>query len=175
MATTPTPTTTQTEYIIQLKDIWAKAPANTEDRKRPKDGKVSHGFDYGEKPSHSTFNWIMYKVMLSAVTFQQNGILQWDKDVNYEAGAVVRLRTTSTTPATDYVMQSLKGEPTSTDATKHNVNRDPSSTIGWWKKGIEDNKDYLKKQGNNHKEDKNGGMMEGIFILKSGGKLVIEA
>ena len=166
--------TTKTDYIIQLTDIWAKAAAST-DKQAPKPDKIRHGFDYGEKPSHSTFNWIMNKVMLSAVTFQQNGILQWDPTINYEAGAVVRLRTTSTTPATDYVMQSLKGIPTGTPA-EQNLNRDPSSTIGtWWKKGIEDNKDYLKKQGNNHKEDKNGGMMEGIFILKSGGKLVIEA
>jgi len=172
-----TPTATQTEYIIQLKDIWAKTAAPS-DKQAPKPGKIAHGFDYGEKPSHSTFNWIMNKVMLSAVTFQQNGILQWNPSINYEAGAVVRLRTTSTTPATDFVMQSLKGDPTASDTTKHNLNKTPAdqANIGlWWKKGIEDNKDYLKKQGNGHKEDPLGGEMAGLFILKSGGKLIIEA
>jgi len=155
------------EYIIQLTDIWAKTPATPQDRKKPKNAKIAHGFDYGEKPSHATFNWMLNKVMMSSVALQQNGILPWDDTTSYYDGAIVRHG------ASNFVWQSLKGDPT--DPANQNIGRDPETATTYWKKGIEDSTGYLKKLGNNHPSDVTGGEMNGVFIVKSGAKLVIEA
>ena len=164
-------------YIIQLDEIWAKQPFNANpniNAAPPNRSKIAHGFDYGEKPSHSTFNWIMYKIMANAVAFQQNGILPWHATIRYQQGATAMYKDPNDTFETlPKVYRALKGDNKNTA----NIGHTPNSTnsIGvWWKLGIDDNDNYLKKDGNSG-ADVTGGTMRGIFVVKPGAQLIIEA
>ena len=151
-------TKTTKDFIIQLTEIWAKSRSGSPDVSPPSTSKISHGFDYGEKPSHATFNWIMYKVMLSAVAFQQYGILTWDPTIKYEKGAIVQDQNTN------LVHQAI--------VKNDNI---PLTDRNTWKAGIEDSGEYVKKDGNNPANDPTGGTITGDIVIKSGARLIIEA
>jgi len=156
---------TKDGYVIQLNEIWAKVKRGTSpaDVNQPSDAKIGNGFDYGEKPSHSTFNWIMYKVMSSAVAFQQTGILFWDGTIEYQKHAISQDKTTGV------VYQAIKGD-------KNNKNLGKALTdTAYWKVGIEDNDNYVKKDGNNPSNDATGGDITGIIVIRKGATLIIES
>ena len=156
---------TKDGYVIQLNEIWAKVKRGTSpaDVNQPSDAKIGNGFDYGEKPSHSTFNWIMYKVMSSAVAFQQTGILFWDGTIEYQKHAISQDKTTGV------VYQAIKGD-------KNNKNLGKALTdTAYWKVGIEDNDGFVKKRGNQDPGDSKGGTITGDIVITNKARLIIEA
>ena len=143
-------------FIIKLDEIWAKA-AKAQDIAAPNPAKIGHGFDYGEKPSHSTFNWIMNKVTASANAFQSYGILPWNADIMYKKGAVVQ----DSNGIVHQAIQDSKGKILTEKS--------------YWKIGIEQNGGYVKKAGNQDPTDPTGGDITGDIIIKPGARLIIEA
>ena len=162
-------------YIIQINEIWAKQPFNASinvNAAPPNQSKIAHGFDYGEKPSHSTFNWIMYKVMANAVAVQQNGILPWHATIRYQQGAVTMWKAKGST-GMPKAYQALKGD----NNTTANLDKEPVlSNIGvWWKQGIDDSDPFVKKAGNQYPGDTSGGEITGTIVINSTAQLIIKA
>jgi len=169
-----------TSVIIKTEEIWAKVryKTNPQDVQAPSIAKIAHGFDYGEKPSHATFNWVMYKVMGNAVAQQQQGILYWDSTIDYDIGAVTQYVGPKEPAGTlPFVYQAIKGKDPKVPNSVPNKGHAPEgANIGvWWKKGIEDSSDYVKKRGQQSPEDPSGGLITGDIIITANAKLIIEA
>jgi len=74
--------------ILVEADIWAThaSPAN---KQEPPQSKKDTGWMYGEKPPHNEFNWWWNIVGMMLVHLNQNGILAWDSNTDYNQGALV--------------------------------------------------------------------------------------
>ena len=71
-----------------LKEVWANTPA-PEDIEKPLTAKIASGWIFGEKPPNSWMNWLQNTFSKAFANLNERGVLSWDIDTTYLAGAFV--------------------------------------------------------------------------------------
>lgn len=94
--------------------IWANLAGGT-DVVAPDTTKQDNGWESGEKPPHSAFNWFWQKICNTFKILNDQGVLEWDSATTYPADAIV------------YHSGSLY-----VSNSGGNINNTPSSTSTFW-------------------------------------------